>query len=80
MSENDRSVYRNKDGKWVNKRHGATRAGGLHDTQLKAENSARQMLLNSGGGELNVHGRNGQIRSKDTIGKNDPFPPKDSEH
>ena len=80
MSGNDRSVFRNADGKWANKRHGAGKAASLHDTQKEAEDAAREMLRNSGGGELNTHGRDGKIRSKDTIAKPDPNPPKDSEH
>ncbi|HZK11253.1 MAG TPA: DUF2188 domain-containing protein [Atribacterota bacterium] len=44
-------------------------------------NSARTMLGNQGGGELTVMGRNGRIRSKDTIKPgNDPCPPRDREH
>ena len=43
--------------------------------------AARQNLINAGGGELNVQGLNGQIRSKDTISPgNDPCPPRDTEH
>jgi len=39
------------------------------------------MLKNQGGGELTTKGRNGRIRSKDTIPPgNDPLPPRDSEH
>jgi hypothetical protein len=39
------------------------------------------MLFRSGGGELKVMGRDGKIRSKDTIAPgNDPNPPKDKEH
>lgn len=80
MADNDRTVYRRDDGKWANKRHGNSKASGLHDTQKAAEDEARDMLKKSGGGELNTHGRDGKIRSKDTIGKRDPYPPKDTEH
>ena len=80
MADNDRSVYRTSDGKWANKRHGASRPASKHATQREAEYKARDMLRNSGGGELNTHGRDGRIRSKDTIGKPDPFPPRDTEH
>jgi hypothetical protein len=39
------------------------------------------MLGNQGGGELSTHGRDGKIRSKDTIKPgNDPNPPRDTEH
>jgi hypothetical protein len=78
---NSRSVYKRDDGSWANKRDGATRSGSNHRTQSEAEAAARQMLVNSGGGELTVHGLNGRIRSKDTIPPgNDPNPPKDKEH
>lgn len=77
----DRTVYRRPDGTWVNKRNDADRAGSLHDTQKEAWKTAREMLHNSGGGELTVKGREGKIISKDTISPgNDPNPPKDKEH
>lgn len=79
-SQNNRSVFR-RDGQWVNKLNGAKRASSVHDTQEAAINAARDMLQNQGGGELTTMGRNGQIRSKDTIAPgNDPCPPKDKEH
>jgi hypothetical protein len=74
-------VYRRPDGTWVNKRNGASKASSTHSTQAAAEQSAREMLTNQGGGELTTKGRNGRIRSKDTIAPgNDPYPPKDTEH
>ena len=77
----DRMVYRRPDGQWANKRNDADRASSLHNTQKDAEDAARQMLRNDGGGELTTKGINGQIRSKDTISPgNDPFPPRDREH
>jgi len=77
----DRMVYRRDDGKWVNKRNDSDRATSVHDTQADAINAARQNLQNQGGGELTTKGRDGQIRSKDTIKPgNDPNPPKDTEH
>tara|TARA_B100002003_G_C13799734_1_gene394873 strand:+ start:65 stop:310 length:246 start_codon:yes stop_codon:yes gene_type:complete len=81
MSKNrDRMVYKNGDN-WVNKRNDANKASSLHKTQKDAEDSARQMLINQGGGELTTKGLDGKIRSKDTIPPgNDPFPPRDTEH
>lgn len=77
----DRNVFRRRDGKWANKSQGNTKASSLHDTQKDAEEAAREMLKNQGGGELITHGRDGKIRSKDTIAPgNDPFPPRDTEH
>ena len=79
--DRDRNVYRRSDGKWVNKRQDAEKASSLHKTQKEAEEAANNMLRNQGGGELTTSGRNGKIRSKDTIKPgNDPCPPTDTEH
>jgi hypothetical protein len=81
MAKNDRSVFQNSEGKWSNKRDGADRVGSVHGTQRAAEQAAREMLRNAGGGELTTHATDGKIRSKDTIAPgNDPNPPKDKEH
>jgi hypothetical protein len=66
---------------WENKRNDADKASSLHRTQKEAEQAAKGMLKNQGGGELTTKAVNGKIRSKDTIapGK-DPNPPKDREH
>lgn len=77
----DRTVYRNKDGRWADKRNDASRAGSLHSTQAEAVRSAKATLENQGGGELTTMGLDGKIRSKDTISPgNDPLPPRDKEH
>ncbi len=77
----DRTVYRRDDNQWVNKRNDANRASSVHRTQREAERAARGMLRNQGGGELTTKGRDGRIRSKDTIPPgNDPNPPRDTEH
>lgn len=76
----DRTVYRRSDGQWANKRNDADRASSLHRTQGGAEQTAREMLGNQGGGELTTVGRDRVIRSKDTIPPgNDPIPPRDRE-
>ena len=81
MSNNNRIVYRRNDGTWVNKRNGLDRASSLHTTQRDAENTAKTMTKNQGGGEVTIKGENGRIRSKDTVKPgNDPNPPKDKEH
>lgn len=78
----DRTVYRRDDGTWVNKRNDSDKASSLHPTQQDAENAAKDMLRNQGGGEVTVQGTNqGRFIKKDTVPPgNDPFPPKDSEH
>ncbi len=77
----DRIVSHRPDGVWENKRNDAGKASSLHKTQKEAEQVAKRMLKNQGGGELTTKGMDGKIRSKDTIapGK-DPNPPKDKEH
>ena len=78
--DRDRTVYRSGD-KWVNKRNDAERASSKHGTQKEAIQAARRMLQDQGGGELTTKGRDGIIRSKDTIPPGrDPNPPKDKEH
>jgi hypothetical protein len=78
---NDRFVSPRSDGTWVNQRVNSEKPASVHETQQAAIAAARQNLINSGGGELNVQGRDGQIRSKDTIGGgNDPRSIRDTEH
>jgi hypothetical protein len=77
----DRTVSRRPEGNWENKRNDSDRASSVHPTQRDAEQAAKEMLRNQGGGELTVKGLDGKIRSKDTISPgNDPNPPKDKEH
>lgn len=77
----DRSVYQRDDGKWANKRNDKDQPASVHDRQSDAQDRARDMRKNSGGGEFTTMGRDGKIRSKDTIDPgNDPNPPKDMEH
>ena len=74
-------MFRRPDGNWVNKRNDADKASSIHDTQGEANDTARRMLKNQGGGELTTKGLDGRIRSKDTIAPgNDPCPPRDREH
>jgi len=58
---------------WAAEKAGASRASSVHDTQAEAVKAARGYLETQGGGELNIHGKDGQIRAKDTIAPgNDP--------
>ena len=71
----DRNAYHvtPSDDGWRAKKEGASRASSVHDTQADAINAARGYLSNSGGGELNIHNRENEIRAKDTIAPgNDP--------
>jgi hypothetical protein len=72
MKKNVHVVPRNGD--WAVKRAGAQRVSSHHDTQAEAVNAARQLAKRENA-ELFIHGRNGQIRERDSFG-HDPFPPK----
>lgn len=56
-----------RDEGWAAEKEGASRASSLHPTQADAIDAARGYAANQGGGELNIHGRDGAIRAKDTI-------------
>jgi hypothetical protein len=62
--------------RWAVKREDSQRASSLHDTQAEAEKAGRP-LARADQTEFYLHGRNGQIREKDSYG-NDPNPPKDA--
>lgn len=62
------------DGGWAVKGAGNSRATSVHATQAEAIQSARGIARNQAS-ELLIHGRNGQIRERDSFG-GDPFPPK----
>ncbi|WP_081781018.1 DUF2188 domain-containing protein [Sulfitobacter noctilucae] len=62
------------DGQWAVQTEGSERAASLHATQAEAWDSARG-LARSRGSEAFLQGRNGQIRERNTYGK-DPYPPK----
>jgi Uncharacterized protein conserved in bacteria (DUF2188) len=59
---------------WAVKSAGAGRAASVHTTQSAAIEAARS-TAKSQQSELLIHGRNGQIRAKDSYGP-DSFPPK----
>jgi hypothetical protein len=66
-------VVPHKDG-WAVQGAGNGRATSVHGTQASAIAAAREIAQNNRS-ELFIHGRNGQIRERDTFG-NDPYPPK----
>ena len=81
MPANRRHVTPNADGGWDVQRPGASRASSHHSTQSQAEERAKEILSNSGGGEAVIHDRHGRIRDADTVAPgNDPNPPKDRRH
>lgn len=64
---NELSVVRAPSGEWELKGRGMPRSS-TYDTQAEAVDAARKLVQRSGGGDVIVHGRDGKIRSRDTIG------------
>lgn len=76
---NSRHVVPNSDGGWDVKKPDSARASRHYDTQAEAIDGGRRIRGNDGGGELRIHGRDGQIRDSDTISPgHDPNPPRDA--
>ncbi|MCF6337008.1 MAG: DUF2188 domain-containing protein [Gammaproteobacteria bacterium] len=73
MSSNNQHVVPHKSG-WAVKGEGNQKASSVHSTQKSAIDTARSISKNQGS-ELFIHGKNGQIRARDSHGK-DPYPPK----
>ncbi len=71
-------VTKRPDGKWQHKQDGSKRATRVTDTQGEAIESATEAAKKKHT-EVDVHGEDGRIRSRDSYG-NDPNPPKDREH
>jgi len=61
-------------GGWAVRGTGNSRATSVYDTQRDAIDTARGIAQNQHS-ELLIHGRNGQIRDRDSYG-GDPFPPR----
>jgi len=80
MAKNNYWVSPTGDGDWKAQRENSQRAAGRFGTQEEAEDFARDILKGNDGGELITQGRDGKIRSKDTINAPDPFPPRDTEY
>lgn len=63
-------VLPNSNGGWDVKADGAKKATKHFDTQASANNFAKEVATNQKT-EVNIHGRNGKIRDKNSYG-NDP--------
>jgi hypothetical protein len=73
-----RIVQPRAEGGWEVVKPHHERASVLTRTQQEAQERARQIVSNLGGGELTTKGRKGKIRDSDTIPPgNDPCPPRD---
>ena len=62
----NRNVVPDANGGW-DVRGGGARASAHADTQAAAIQRAKEIVGNLGGGEVSIHGTNGQVRAKDTV-------------
>jgi hypothetical protein len=78
MPRNERHIVPSPRGGWDIKAPGAQRSSAHLDTQGDAINRAREIVHNSGGGEVVIHRPTGVIRDSDTVPPgHDPDPPRD---
>jgi len=73
MSKRNQHIVPHPEG-WAVKGAGSQRSSSIHDTQAEAIERGRDIARRQGT-ELLIHGKDGQIRARDSYG-NDPFPPK----
>ena len=73
MKSKNQHVVPHDEG-WAVKGAGNQRATSVHKTQAEAIKEARDIAQNQKS-EMLLHGKNGQIRERNTYG-NDPYPPK----
>lgn len=75
-----RIVQPRPEGGWEVVKPHHERASAVTRTQQEAQQRARQIVSNLGGGEMTTKGRDNKFRDSDTVPHgNDPFPPKDKE-
>lgn len=76
-----RHVVPDPTGGWNVRKPGSGRVSSHHQRQSDAEAQAKRTVQNLGGGEVRIHGRNGQVRDSDTVRPaRDPNPPRDRRH
>lgn len=80
MNKNERYVVRHPKG-WAIRSPNSERASSVHPTQSQAEQRAKEIVGNAGGGEVRIQGQDGRWRDSDTVPPgNDPHPPRDKRH
>lgn len=77
MSKKNVHIVPNESG-WAVTREGQRQPLSQHRTQENADKAGRPVARRNGV-ELVIHGRDGEIRDKDSFGR-DPNPPKDKKH
>lgn len=71
---NIHTTHNNSDDKWRNVSEGASRAIKLYDTKAEAQAAGREIAQERGVEHL-IHNENGQIKQRNSYGK-DKFPPR----
>lgn len=67
LEEKGSTVYQRPDGSWAIKRNSAERPESVHPTLLEAEQFARELLKNEGGGTLITLGWDARIRRRTLV-------------
>jgi hypothetical protein len=65
-----------KNSHWETKIEGNKDPVTKHHTQENAAKQGKKIVIETGGGELVVHGKDNKIREKNTYDKPDKYPPK----
>lgn len=73
MNKRNQHVVPHSKG-WAVKSEGSQRSASVHQTQNDAIEAGRRSAIQNRS-ELFIHGRKGQIRARNSYGK-DPYPPK----
>lgn len=75
-----RIVQPRPDGAWEVVKPPHERASAVTQTQREAQERAREIVSNLGGGEMTTKGRDNKFRDSDTVPHgNDPCPPEDKD-
>jgi hypothetical protein len=69
MTRSETHVVPNTRSGWDVVRSGASARDSAHETKKDAIARARDLVLQSGGGEVVIHGRDGTIQESETIGE-----------
>jgi hypothetical protein len=69
MTKSETHVVPNAQGGWEVVRSGASARDSTHETKKDAIARARHLVVESGGGEIVIHARDGSIQDSDTIGE-----------
>jgi hypothetical protein len=67
--KSSRHIVPNPDGGWDVRAPDAARSSGHAKTKQEAIARAREILANAGGGEMVIHGQDGQIQNSTTVGR-----------